>query len=153
MDIKNESKTPLERFRTLVNFVCKQTDFSHLAVLYVLDAQQKSIGGKADQINPDPCRYASTLPGLIRMWLPTGQTEGYPKKSQFIKDLPPIILDTWEEEFVLVLAHELRHLDQFNLNRYKASQLDEAEKDAESFGYSIVELYRTKVSKRKLTSR
>jgi hypothetical protein len=60
-----------------------------------------------------------------------------------------VVLQDWREEFVLTLAHELRHIDQFwwtqppaDVVRLRRGQPANIEHDAESFGVKVLNEWR-----------
>lgn len=63
----------------------------------------------------------------------------YPYRSRYVKELPSITVGSWQEEFVLVLAHELAHADQFYHDIYSEAEEHLSEVDAESQAYAVRE--------------
>jgi hypothetical protein len=64
---------------------------------------------QAEKNNDNP---AGTTPSRVDMWLARGAL--YPFDSEYPQaGVGVVVLQDWREEFVLTLAHELRHIDQF----------------------------------------
>lgn len=80
--------------------------------------------------------------GYIGITLRISRDMVYPHLTQYVSELPPIMVRSFEEELVLVLAHELRHAIQFSLGLQRTLSPKEMEIDAEAAGYSMVEAYR-----------
>lgn len=80
--------------------------------------------------------------GYIGITLRISRDMAYPHQTQYVRELPPMMVRSFEEELVLVLAHELRHAIQFSLGLQTKLSAKEMEIDAEAAGYSMVEAYR-----------
>lgn len=82
----------------------------------------------------------------VDIWIP-GPEVPYPFMSQYLPKLvPPFKVLSREEDVLLTIAHELRHVEQFKLQpvKMRAAQAspsgvawNEMELDAESFGQSV----------------
>jgi len=66
----------------------------------------------------------------------------YPRLTRHVKETPIINLSSFDEEFVLVLAHELRHASQFDTGAFRVMTLESSEVDAENYAIRILERYR-----------
>lgn len=134
------------RLYLIQDFVTRRSRYSDLTTLQLYDAKdpRKICGGYAWQHRPDVGELSLVAPSLIRMTLSRGNT--YPRSTQHIKSIDPIELYSWEEEFLFVLAHEVRHIDQaWNGDVYTD---DEAEEDAERYAIETLKAFRK--SQRKL---
>lgn len=58
------------------------------------------------------------------------------------RKIPYIAVNSWEEEIFLVLAHELRHADQFVGRKFLVGEEEEAEVDAEVFAAQQLNAWR-----------
>lgn len=104
----------------------------------------------------DPTDNVDPLaPSLIV--LQVSRNRSYPVKDTYCdeKDKPyaeEVTIHSWDEEFVLILAHELRHIDQFfciNGNGLSERQMEE---DAEKFAIKVLSSYR-KTRRKPLTKK
>ncbi len=135
------------QLRPLVAFVAKHFTHREKAVVIVQDQQcGMTCGGLAYPRH----RKAAELGGanvvnLVKVFLPRALE--YPHGSRVVPQLPPINLDSWEEDFIVTLAHELRHVDQFNNGTYDSGNPGPSELDAEAFGQSVLRLYREEQAK------
>ncbi len=82
---------------------------------------------------------ASGRPILVTMGISNNLP--YPHTTQHVPTLPAVRLTSWVEEFVLVLAHELRHAAQIAHRTYAKAEVYEAEVDAERFAYSVLDAF------------
>jgi hypothetical protein len=86
-----------------------------------------------------------TFPALVKLWLTDPAEHRYPRVEHYVKRLEPILIQSWQEELVLVLAHEMRHVEQFYTElgkRLEAIGKLEIEVDAEQFAYRALEIWR-----------
>jgi hypothetical protein len=74
----------------------------------------------------------------------------YPRTQRLNLRTPEVRFESWQDEFVMVLAHELRHIDQFALGAFPVGQELEAEVDAETYAASVWSVLR-ETSKHLLT--
>lgn len=142
MKIENHSDNIQTReIRALFNFVKQYTKYSYCAVLRVCDAPPaKMTGGFANHTEPDPDLYDPVAPSSVEL-LVGDRSPRFPYKDQHVPELPPVTINTWEEEVLLVLAHELRHIDQF----WSWDQINDGhliEVDAERFAIEVLEKWR-----------
>lgn len=93
------------------------------------------------------CKMKANFGGHIevRLYLSKGKT--YPYATRYVVGLPPLLISSFVEEVVLVLAHEMRHAVQFDTGIWQNLSDYELELDAECAGYSVLDSWRT--SKRK----
>ncbi len=127
---------PLPEVTSLVKYAAKYTkhaDDSQIRV-YMSDVRTHTFGGLAwinDRLEPNVMVSIHPIDAV------------YPKTEQMNLATPRVELRSWQEEFILVMAHELRHIDQF-MTGTLMGPLDEwdAEVDAERFGCAVLEAYR-----------
>ncbi len=140
MRIVNESSsTKLKTIRKLVKFVEKRFRFSYFAYLHLCDKDPNwgnMIGGTADKLSGTEFAILNFTPSVVILWL--HEKSNAPFGTTHRKSLGKVIINSWEEEFVLVLAHELRHIDQF----WGASFPKHYEVDAERFAIGVLNEYR-----------
>jgi hypothetical protein len=67
----------------------------------------------------------------------------YPRAQRLNLLTPEVTFETWQDEVVMILAHELRHVTQFVLGAFSRDQELEAEVDAETFGATVLEAWMT----------
>lgn len=97
-----------------------------------------------DAIVADWAASGQALSTSIDIWVPEPGLE-YPFMSNYLpKLMPPFRVLSREEDVLLVVAHELRHVEQFKLEPHKvraspssASAFNETELDAETFGQAV----------------
>src|SRR5437762_2514269 len=81
---------------------------------------------EADEPQPFPC--------LVTMWVTAPGVRLFPTREQYVPFLPPVLLRSHEEEVMLVLAHECRHVHQFmSHSEYGDREQIQLEEDAEEF--------------------
>jgi hypothetical protein len=135
MQLVNESSRTEPAIRHLVEFVSAYIGASSKVILSLSDHCKV---GKMTQ--GFTARLAKNRPILVSMGLSQRMT--YPHTSRHVPCLPPVRLTSFHEEFVLVLAHELRHADQIDQGAFLKEQVYEAEVDAEGFAISVLDAYR-----------
>lgn len=140
MKFENYTKSAdVKKVKKIANFIGKYCKYNILATIRLLDApeENKGIGGIAYQQCPDDS-YDISAPSLIKIWI-TGNGK-YPRQDSYVPEVVLTFHD-FEEELLCVLAHEMRHIDQFwtSLRRVYGQ---EAEVDAEKFAARILELWR-----------
>lgn len=146
MSIRNESGVPTAAIEKALRFCSRYSRFSVLTNLLCLRSSTGHVGGKA--YKKDPRGAAADRPSLVALWLPTPDQQ-YPKTLHHVAEVGPIQVWSWEEEVTVVLAHELRHIDQFWDKElfFSTAEEHEAEVDAETNGVRV--LGRLRASKRR----
>lgn len=130
MQVTNKTVSKVQH---LVKFVAQHSEFAAVSRLILNQSLDTAMRGLA------------TMDGLdlyVEIWLPV--TRAYPVISHHLDKLKPETLYSWEEEFVLVLAHELRHIEQFYTGSYFQMTSLQAEYDAESVGLGVLDRFRVK---------
>jgi hypothetical protein len=119
----------------LVNFVAARMECPDTALIEILDTKSSSsaIGGRA-------WRHEGT--GLDFVTLTVGRSTTYPRITKHVDEVGVIQLADWEENFVLVLAHELAHIRQFRRRTFSCRQRHAAEVDAERRAKQVLQQYR-----------
>lgn len=143
--LKNTSFRPTDELQYLVDFVSAHFSLKTKVILYVADQLRHSrITGLALE-NQIFSRNGSRTQNQITIKL--GDRK-FPYATQYLPEVPPQTIETWQEEFVLVLGHELGHVRQF-LDQIEISEY-EAEVDAERQGYRALAYW--KKFKKELTN-
>jgi hypothetical protein len=134
LKIVNKSSKRVRDLRPLSDFVAKRCRHSHMAHLVVgeLPDHVFANGHAWQREGEDP-----TAPSRVTVDF---GCEMFPKKVKH-QGNPPVVVTSAEEEFVVVLAHELRHIDQFWDGKLFERDAD-AESDAELFAHQILDEYR-----------
>jgi hypothetical protein len=115
--------------KPLFAFVQKFCDGANLALVTVVDCPREDSTGR-------PGYGGEALPDRARIFVDARAT--YPRTQQMTKRTPVVAYSCWQDEFVLVLAHELRHVDQFAIGAFGNGQELEAEVDAETFAAAVL---------------
>lgn len=104
----NRSKRyPTERLQPVLDFCARKAKYSRSVFLKVTDLRRGGIftGGRA----------AVDLIPEVYLQLSHGIT--YPYFSYHVEEVGNVLIQTWEEEVVLTLAHELAHVIQIKEGR------------------------------------
>lgn len=130
--LSNRSHRSTPDVAYLVAFVESYARHPELVDLYLSSGD--SIAGQAD--------------AAFRVKIRLSKGPLFPRTSMAVPEIGSVTLYDWREEFVLVLAHELRHVDQFfdvqnrdgdvNLDPYTWA----AEIDAENHAVEVLHAYR-----------
>ncbi len=148
MRIINISSHPTTKFYPILDFVEPWCKYSSLGTLYIGDTIEEFSHGMTYRINPKIDDLTLAAPSLIELWVRKNQE--YPVLS--IGVCGEIRINNWEEEVVLVLGHELSHLDS-NYGypvHYTIDQNEQAEYSAEVFAINMLEKYRISTGQKKL---
>src|SRR5437016_4371586 len=90
----------------LVAFVAARVQYADMAYLHL---RPGAAYGLATRNNDDP---AGTTPSRIDIWIERGRC--YPRDDQYPEaGVGAVMFQDWREEFILTLAHEGRHVDQW----------------------------------------
>lgn len=133
----NDSHRSDKDLQPLVDFVCERTSNSRLAVLLVYTNEIRGGGtiGMAHKHDTDTM-LCDGVPGLVTVGV--SKDKCYPWASEYRKSVGPVRFESWQEEFLFVLAHEFRHIDQF----WMLNPPRHYEVDAEHFAMGILAEYR-----------
>jgi hypothetical protein len=136
--IENLSSRPTRPLLPAIDFVCKCSPYSALATLQLQDLKAQGFsGGLAWKHRPQLGDLALVAPSLIVMQLAKGGH--YPSATVYVKEVGEVVVQSFEEEFLFVLAHEARHIQQFWSTAIKGRK---AEVDAELFARDILRAWR-----------
>lgn len=139
MKILNLSSRPTQPLRPLVDFILSRLDKSaQLARIQLLDqpnAAQTS-SGLAEMRVPGDAAH----PSRVTVYLSYDSAINFPASFQHVPEIKPFEIRSWEEEVLLVLAHELRHVVQFWGDEQMSAHVMEV--DAEAFAISTVKAWR-----------
>ncbi len=141
MKVENYSKYPLQRFRPFIDFCLRRCPLAAMARLKLMDAEEgSSSSGLASSVNKGLVDPAA--PSSIEVWL--GTKFLFPRYDQHVQELAKIVLFNWEEEVLLVIAHEFRHIHQMWCEPALESVTNsyEAEVDAERFAVDTLKAWR-----------
>ena len=143
--IVNTSRLSVKQIRPLVGFVSKYFFHSNRAYIVVQDHEEAGVmcGGeitydasflrRRDLGIEDFDRYSEIVLDISRDIV-------YPIGTKHRKTTRWVQLNSIEEEIVLVLAHEMRHLDQWHQNR--RVKIANPEVDAERHAIMVLNEYR-----------
>lgn len=136
MRIANRSKLSTRAFEKLLTYmegILPQAATARFELKLRLEDQ--CVGGRASN------NQEGAWPHLVELELPA-VTREYPLLERVIPSLPCIELHSFEEEVLLVLAHELRHVAQYLDAGAMTWTQDEREYDAETYAYDVLERWR-----------
>jgi hypothetical protein len=146
--ITNRSSFPAKRIEPLVDAILKHYRHPFMARLVLENREAffvkgSGTGGHAVKYDRDPDRdqYA---PSRVTLYLSRGLQ--YPRYSKYV--LGPVLHQSWEEEVVFTLAHELRHIDQFWGLQESEITKENFEQDAEQYAINVMGAYRREQEKR-----
>ncbi len=129
--------------RPLVEFAAAHSQMSFMTSVSFEDSPEFStIGAFCWKVDPDKLDPAAL--GRIQVIIGTNRTYEYPFSSTFRVSIGPVQLNSLEEEMILVLGHEFRHIDQFYSTVHKVRQY---EVDAERHGIRVLEAYRAAMAR------
>ncbi len=108
MQIENHSAYhPTTKLRPLVNWVAKQFPGLKPCKIKVFDAAKGEFsGGMAYKWDPE-----NKGRSLVELCVSNGGK--YPVTSYHVEEVGSVTLETWEEEVVFVLGHEIGHIRSF----------------------------------------
>jgi len=126
--LRNTSSRPTKEIRDLTKWVAQ----------WYLSANtvELEVGGHT---NWGDMAHGVASPERVEILLPA--TDHYPVSTKLCRSTERVTLHNWKEEYVFVLAHELRHVDQFY-----AGDVKNYEKDAENFATMVLREYRNQRS-------
>jgi hypothetical protein len=131
MRLANLTNLPV---KPLIKFVEKHFDFSAKTQLFVDTTTQTDRYGGA--------RCGGLASSDDKVYVTMNPAATYPRTQRLNLRTPEVRFESWQDEFVMVLAHELRHIDQFALGAFPVGQELEAEVDAETYAASVLERFK-----------
>lgn len=141
MRVENQSAHhPTRQLLKVIDFVSEHCQYGDLATLQLLDLKspKQFTGGYTYKHRPDVCELSLIAPSLIVLQLSHGAA--YPATSIHVEEVGPVTVQSFDEEFLLVLGHEGRHVDQ--MNGAPVTDEHEAELDAETFAVQLLAKWR-----------
>jgi hypothetical protein len=130
--VVNQSHRLMSEILPLVEFVAARMQYADMAYLHLRSGIAYAMATKNND-NP-----AGTTPSRVDISMP--RLRLYPRDDQYPEaGVGVVVLNDWREEFILTLAHELRHIDQFWWTRKLPANI---EHDAETFGVQVLNDWR-----------
>jgi len=139
MRFTNLSTIPSKDLKTLVRFVLPYMEFGTGVNINVFSGTLRDCEG-----NPTCSGKAfwSDRKCGARVEVGINPNATYPRTQRLAPGTPLLAFNSWEEEFVAVLAHELRHVDQFRSGLFHLGEEAEAEVDAERAAARVLAEYK-----------
>lgn len=140
MRIENNSNMATEWFYPILDFITQHTKYSALGTLYIDESKDVFSYGLTHKTNPELSDINLVAPSLVELWVRDNGT--YPCVTEHV--LGPVVVHNKTEEILLVLAHELRHLDEFHgyPRTFAPKEVKKAEIAAEQFAINMLEEWR-----------
>lgn len=137
----NESRSfKTSELRPLIDFVAARCQTPYMAHLVVQEHGKSLTEGYSWKNSPgieDP-----TAPSRVRVTLST--VGSFPKRSTYVASVGSIEVRNWQEDFLFVFAHEMRHVSQY----WTTDEVPEDyEADAEHFALKVLNEYRAEKNK------
>lgn len=138
MRLINESAVDGEDLVPLLRFVAAYVPSHNRSVVYA---------GNSNNPAKMATGYAGEGDGrvIVKLNLRTRNDFTKPYRTREVDTVPYMSVRSWEEEVVLVAAHELRHAEQILAHTYSTAEELAAETDAELFAGMVLDAYRRKV--------
>lgn len=134
MRLRNASNlVSTEDLAHLTQFVVNHCDNADLAQVFIGDTKQVDGAGE-----PTCGGLASQDGDKYQVRIGINDEASYPRRQRLNLLTPEVRFDRWHDEYVMVLAHELRHIDQFALGAFRQGEELEAEVDAETFAAAVL---------------
>lgn len=144
MYVVNETQYDNSVLNPLIQFVLTHMPIGQFAWLHMVEGgvnhPLEVTGGLAEAHVPFPGN--PTAPHRVTLWL-RFDTAKYPYKTCHRKSVGEVEVASWQEEFILVLAHELRHIHQFVFGTPRQYEVD-----AERCAIAVLERYRNRNTRR-----
>jgi hypothetical protein len=138
--IDNQSRVPTIVLKGLIEFLFR---FAPEAVVARFEVRDGAVGHSTSGRATRFFETRRTLyPALVEINIGQLPASTYPRLDQHVPDLPPILLRSLEEETVLVIAHELRHVVQFFTSALNTMDERQKEVDAERFAIETLQRWR-----------
>lgn len=144
MRLINRSKVSTKRLRKVLSFILPYTRYYGLGRVEVDNYGGRVIScttsGMAHKLDGNPNTYDPNRPSLVQIWI--GNVPSYPILDQYKNYGPKVELSSLDEELVLVIAHELGHLDDFWAWDQTEISDRQSEVRAESFAVKVLNEYK-----------
>lgn len=136
MKLINETSTRCMReLAELINFCRKFSKFHNKARIVVKEVS--CIAKHGETWKEWPKAEFPDHPTCIHIYL--YKNEEYPRRFKYLECLPEVRTSTWQEHFILTVAHELRHVQQMNDGSFDQLLLENRlEIDAEMHGIRVL---------------
>ncbi len=140
MSLENRSYRSIRYLNPLVQFVCNYTDFHEKAHIIIQNGDPQdnegrpAMGGLAWSTDTGEKTHYDAAIALNKHCT-------YPRTQRLNLRTPEVRFGCWQDEFVCVLAHELRHIDQFVLGAFQKGEELESEVDAETFAAAVLKAW------------
>ncbi len=102
------------------------------------DSAQETCSGYAWKVRPNAKKLRVVAGPFVVLVL--SRNRSYPCRTTYVKEVGPVRLRSWEEEFVFVLGHEFGHLNDFEQGGNWT--IEEEEIRAERFGILTLEEFK-----------
>lgn len=153
MKVWNQSSWSTRDLRPLIKFVEKYSPYAFLARLRLFDGPPDIgiTGGYAEKVDTSDDAVSGYF-SAVTLWLRPDPE--FPVKERFVAGKGSVILHDFVEEFIFVLAHELRHVSVFydESLQGKLKTVDAEEADAEKWALKVLNDYRQSKLKTVLTN-
>lgn len=147
MHLFNHSYLSDDTLEAIANRIEHCFEHSHRVSLFVhVDKVNGQLGVSGLAYKHAPFPFDSYvqfgLDSLVVLTLPKQANHSYPFFSQHVDEVPGIDIGSLYDDILLVLAHELRHIDQYWRGQIRSeSDRHWSEVDAERFAISILLKY------------
>jgi hypothetical protein len=141
MRIQNKSSIETNKFYPILDFI---TQYGHgytsLATLYIEETEADFTHGMCHRIAPELDDINLAAPSLIELWVRKNPI--YPVVTTHV--MGDVKIYNWEEEVLLVLSHEIAHLNQYYgwPVSYSTDENQEAEEAAEKSAIVLLDSWR-----------
>jgi hypothetical protein len=144
MDIWFETtKYSQARVLELCDFVARHVPASCKVELLIGKKDPNAVGGDVQFGFTGKAQTRFHKPGVVEIfvWVEnSGSRTSYPFESNYVEGITHVVRN-WEEEFVMVLSHELRHVAHFT-TMYGQLDSNAQEVDAEKCAQRVLALFR-----------
>ena len=139
--VHNLSRFPMSELRQMLEFAIGMVGDEAQNARVFIHEQAREVphhSGLADMYgNEEDALY----PTRVDLWLTPHNPARYPSVQQYLPETPKVTVRSWEEEVLLVIAHELKHVKQFWTD-FDCSDQHGMEVDAEGFAIQTLMRWR-----------
>lgn len=137
--VQNNSRLQMSELRPLLEFAIGEVgQAAQNTRVTIVDHDMKWSAGLAEMYGEGE---DALFPSHVLICLGTMLPERFPHVEQYLPETPAIEVRSWEEEFLLVVAHELKHVDQF-WSDFDCADAHGMEVDAEGFAIQTLVRWR-----------
>lgn len=138
----NRGQRRTSEYQALMKFVRARAKYAAVVNVFLYDDPKLQRMCEGHAFRQDPFFYKGAESSLVTIGIPLKTEERFPYKHAHVPGLEVTYAD-WQEEFVVVLAHELRHIEQFwTWKEEDISDTMYTEVDAELFGVTVLRQFR-----------